>query len=1787
MPAAVLRLQPRRAVVLIVVLAVAMTATTVLLARRAEAAITDPFTSRFQANTNGAIILRGNANLACSTSDAGCTTALNGTATGDALDNNAYVMQNIDTDSDPTTFNASSSTVSLPTGSTVLFAGLYWSADPTKGTSGAAAPTAANRDKVLFRTPAGPATWNNVTADKVFTNTGIQAYQGFKDVTPLVSGAGSGVYTVANIQAGTGKDRYAGWSLVIAYKNSALPMHSLRVYDGFGVVKDGDTKVDIAVSGFQTPHTGTVNAAVGTVVYEGDRGKTGDSLQIGTASKPLASMSDAKNPADNFFNSTNSEDGTSVAGRAPNNDNLMGVDLDRFDASGKLGNDETTATLRLTTGGETFYPGVVTFTTDLYAPNVIVTPAGVDLNGGDLLPGDTVEYRVDVRNDGTDTANSVTLSDVVPAGTSYIGGSLTVAGTSVTDAADADAGKITGGTTSFAVGNLAPGATKRVTFRVRVDIADAPGTTIVNTANADYTAAFTNGAGTSSGTSSMTVQQPKTNLAATLTVAPAVVQRAASPNTVTYTATVKNSGTDLEPAPKMVLTLPAGVTPGTLPTGCSAAGQVVTCTRPALAANTSDSLPIPAVATGSAVAHPVASLQVSGTGLDPDSSDNTATATLAVNSAPVAVDDTAPTTDNATPVGIDVKSNDHDDDDATSDLVVQIDTAPAHGRVVVNTDGTITYTPRSSWAGPETFTYRLLDGRGGSSVATVSVTTRNAPPVAVTDNYSAKTGGPALTFSPKDNDTDLNGQTLSIASVDQPATGEGTVTISGDQVTYLPDATFQGTTSFHYVVSDGNGGTDTGTINITLAGSAPVAVTDTATVAYGGNVTIDALANDADNNGDPLTITSVDQPAHGSTSVVSGEIVYQAPTGFSGPDTFTYHISDNHGNTATGTVTVTVGNGRPTAGPVTATTGTNTAKTIDVLAAASDPNAGDHLTVTGITTPAHGTVERNADGTLTYTPTTGYSGADTFTYTVSDGHPGGSASNTVSVTVNNAPPVAVADAVTVPADQPSTVSVLANDTDPNTADHLTATIDQPPLHGTAQVNANGTVTYTPSSGFVGTDTFHYLVGDGNGGSDGASVTLSVVNSAPSARPDSDATDTNTAVTLAVLANDTDPNNDALTVTAVTAPGHGQAAINADGTVTYTPSNGFCGTDTFTYTVSDPSGTASTAVVTITVRNAAPIAVDDDVVVRPGVLTTLDVLGNDTDPNTGQGRSVASVVAASRGTVTLNADGTVTYRTSATSGTDTFDYVLTDDLGLTDTATVTITIDAAPIAVDDVAPAAYGTAGTISVLANDTDPESEALTLVSATAAAHGTAVIVGNQIRYTPAAGFFGTDTFGYTIKDTVGNTATATVTVQVSPGASDVTAAVLTGHSVDVTAVTDSRLTVSHVDTPAHGTATVVNGKIRYTPAAGFTGTDTFSYTVSDGNGHTATATVTITVSDSAPVAVTDKAATAYGKPVTVRVLGNDLDPNGGLAVTSTTTPAHGTVTFTGDKVVYTPAAGFSGSDTFDYTAKDGDGHAVTATVTITVGAPPVVPDKTATAKPGTAVRIALPTTDQNGTPVTIKSVGKAKHGAVKLNADGTVTYTPAKGFAGVDTFTYQAVDADGNLATASVKVTVTGANKAPTAKNDKATVAAGSAVVLKPQTNDSDPNSDKLTVTKIGKPKHGTAVLNANGTVTYAPVDGFAGQDSFSYTVSDGHGGTATATVTITVAAAVTAGGSGGNLARTGDNLVPVAVTGALVVLLGGAMVWFGGGPGRPSLALTGRPLLTLAGRGPGRHRPGRHRG
>ena len=211
------------------------------------------YAKRFGVNDLGDVRIVGNTSMSCPTSGT-CTTARRDTGTNANLNNDAWNMAYVDADSDALTTSSSRATLDLPAGATVLFAGLYWGGD---------APAAAARDQVKFDTPA-PGGYQDLVATTFDTSTTTPtAYQGFRDVTGLVSAVGAGDYWAANVQGTPGStNKHAGWALVVAYRDAASPRQNLAVFDGFPDVKTGDPH-SATLTGLTTPASGTVDATVG------------------------------------------------------------------------------------------------------------------------------------------------------------------------------------------------------------------------------------------------------------------------------------------------------------------------------------------------------------------------------------------------------------------------------------------------------------------------------------------------------------------------------------------------------------------------------------------------------------------------------------------------------------------------------------------------------------------------------------------------------------------------------------------------------------------------------------------------------------------------------------------------------------------------------------------------------------------------------------------------------------------------------------------------------------------------------------------------------------------------------------------------------------------------------------------------------------------------------------------------------------------------------------------------------------------------------------------------------------------------------------------------------------------------------------------------------------------------------------------------------------------------------------------------------------------------------------
>ncbi len=474
------RLRLRFRTALVVLAGLSLTAA----APPAAAQVIRAFTPRYSASGQGDILLIGNTLTTCRSGDADCAATQNGAGNPN---NNNWVMQQVDIDADPATFNSSRATLSLPPGATVLWAGLYWSGDSNNGA----------RSLALLATPASG--YATVSATQLDVSGGT--YQGFADVTARVQAGGSGSYTVANVQAQPGAKRFAGWSLVVVYRNLAEPRRNLVVFDGLAEVLPG-ASVTIPVTGLETPPAGIVNTHLGVLAWEGEQWTPGDQFLLNGVA-----LGNGVNPPDNFFNSSISDLGAQVAAKTPNYVNNFGIDIDRVAAPGILPNGATSATIQLVSSDDHYFPTVVTFSTDLAVPILggsNFTKFVTDLNGGDVHPGDVLEYTIRVHNAGSDAAEAAVVRDTIPANTTYDAGSMAIlAGANA--GAKSDAGgddqaefvaasnevvfRVGTGAGAAGGGTLGPGEAATLRFRVRVDSPVPAGSVVSNQARVAFVAA--------------------------------------------------------------------------------------------------------------------------------------------------------------------------------------------------------------------------------------------------------------------------------------------------------------------------------------------------------------------------------------------------------------------------------------------------------------------------------------------------------------------------------------------------------------------------------------------------------------------------------------------------------------------------------------------------------------------------------------------------------------------------------------------------------------------------------------------------------------------------------------------------------------------------------------------------------------------------------------------------------------------------------------------------------------------------------------------------------------------------------------------------------------------------------------------------------------------------------------------------------------------------------------------------------------------------------------------------
>ena len=627
---------------------------------------------------------------------------------------------------------------------------------------------------------------------------------------------------------------------------------------------------------------------------------------------------------------------------------------------------------------------------------------------------------------------------------------------------------------------------------------------------------------------------------------------------------------------------------------------------------------------------------------------------------------------------------------------------------------------------------------------------------------------------------------------------------------------------------------------------------------------------------------------------------------------------------------------------------------------------GPHSSIAIGTAASHGTTSIAGD-VVTYTPTAGYFGTDSFTYTATGA---GGTSNVATVSLTVATPTAptVADKnAPIPYNSTGTAIDLA----PSISGvYSTIAVATGPQHGTVTI-AGAVVTYTPTTNYYGADSFTYTATGPGGTSALATVTLAVATPpAPVAANKSGVgvpyASTGTAIDLSASVTGVHSS-----IAIGTAPAHGTVTIAGD-VVTYTPNPAtYYGADSFTYTATGPGGTSAPATVSLTV--ATPPA--PTVANKSGVAVPYASTGTAIDLSasvTGVHSSIAIGTAPAHGTVTIAGD-VVTYTPNPATyyGADSFTYTATGPGGTSAPATVSLTVatPAAPTAANKSGVAiGYNSSGTPIDLAPSVTGVHSMLTVV--TAPAHGTTTVNGDVVTYTPTSGYFGADSFTYTVTGPGGTSAAATVSLTVAtppppnagPGASTVAGSTTTaGTSVQinlsalVTGVYDS---IQLASQPAHGTVTLSGGAgpsltpvaaaptspyiATYTPAANFAGTDSFTYVAVGPGGASAPGTVTITVVGQVPVAAPKTATAGDGQMVSVMLTdGAARGPFTGANVVSIS-PANSATTAivaAGNgayRLDVTPNNRFGGQIVVAYTLSNVFGASAPSTVTLTVQARP-----------------------------------------------------------------------------------------------------------------------------------------------------------------------------------------------------------------------------------------------------------
>ncbi|EKZ9250326.1 tandem-95 repeat protein [Vibrio parahaemolyticus] len=1116
---------------------------------------------------------------------------------------------------------------------------------------------------------------------------------------------------------------------------------------------------------------------------------------------------------------------------------------------------------------------------------------------------------------------------------------------------------------------------------------------------------------------------------------------------------------------------------------------------------------------------------------------------LPINDAPNAENDVI-TTEEDTAVTIDVLVNDSDvEGDALS---IQSASVPSEQGSVDIVDGKLVFTPAENFNGEATITYIVTDGDlTDEAKVTVTVTTVNDSPVAVDDTTSIQEDT-AVTIDVLTNDTDVDGDKLSIESASVPKE-QGTVEVVDGKLVFTPAENFNGDAEITYTVTDGEL-TDEAKVTVTVN---PVNDVPTIKVDAVESITEDAVntdtvvatltVRDTDTTEDQLTV-SLENNSNGYFVLVGNEVkLTQAGVDAVNNDelnlkdlTISASVSDGVNPTANDSDSLVVNrvNDAPTVENAIADQVLSEdfdAYTIDLNEVFKDSDSSLEFSVSGNNSIQISIV----NGVATITPTADWNGKEIITFTAKDPS-GDSISQTVNFTVA---PVAdiVADKTTVVEDTPTIIKVLGNDTFEGDDKVVSLDTNNGPANGTVSVNPDGSVTYSPNDNYHGADSFTYIVTSG-GVSESTTVSVDVtpVNDAPVAKDDTAITDEDTPVTIDVLPNDTDIDGDKLSIQSASVPETQGKVEIVDGKLVFTPAENFHGDAEIIYTITDGALTDQATVnVTVNAVNDTPVvesSIADQTLAEDFTPYTIDLNTAFSDVDNVDGELTFSVSGNSNIQVAI-VNGIATFTPTADwNGSEALTFTATDPSGESVSQTVNFTV--APVAdiVADSARVVEDTPTIIKVLGNDTfEGDDKVVSLDTNNGPANGTvSVNPDGSVTYTPNDNYVGKDTFTYVVTSG-GVSESTTVNVDVTPvndapvAKDDIaTTQEDTAVTIDVlpndSDVDGDKLSIESASVPKEqGTVEVVNGKLVFTPAENFNGDAEITYTVTDGQ-LTDEAKVTVTVNpvNDAPTikvdaveSITEDAVSIDTVVATLTV--RDTDTSEDQLTVSLENNSNGYFVLVGDEVKLTQV-GVDAVNNDELNLKD-----LTISASVSDGVNPTANDSDSlivnrvndAPTVENAIADQVLSEDFDTYTIDLNEVFKDTDSSLEFSVsgnnsiqisivNGVATISPTADWNGSEALTFTATDPSGESVSQTVNFTV-----APVADivADKATVVEDTPTIIKVLGNDTFEGDDQVVSLDTNNgPANGTVSVNPDGSVTYTPNDNYHGADSFTYIVTSG---------------------------------------------------------------------------------------